>query len=334
MEGQFSLNVVSFCDNAIHLVCFTSCQPAIAPGDVAMERYDYSLYAITCFVWGTSWLALRMQLGTVAPEVSLVWRFALAGILVFAWALWARQRMRFELRDHALFAAMGFFIFSTNFLFSTMAASRSPLACWRWCFRWPRSSTFSSASPSWARKPSRDAWPVLVLGALGIGFLFWPEIAGTTLNRDVLIGLALCICGTLFFCTGNVLSARAQKRGLPILATNAWGMLYGVIWLLVLAMAQGHTFAIEPTAATSARCLACHLFLGDRVLELSDAARPDRRRAGILCHRDFSADCAGLLNLFEGYQWTVFAVIGVVFALCGNVLVLGGGKRQPVNKGA
>lgn len=184
-----------------------------------MERYDYSLYAITCFVWGTSWLALRMQLGTIAPEVSLVWRFALAGVLVFAWAWWARQRMRFELRDHALFAAMGFFIFSTNFLFFYYGGIEITAGLLAVVFSLASIINFLIGITFMGQKAEPRRLAGAGLGALGIGFLFWPEIAGTTLNRDVLIGLALCICGTLFFCTGNVLSARAQKRGLPILAT-------------------------------------------------------------------------------------------------------------------
>jgi drug/metabolite transporter (DMT)-like permease len=307
----------------------------IAPGDVAMERYDYSLYAITCFVWGTSWLALRMQLGTIAPEVSLVWRFALAGILVFAWALWARQRMRFELRDHALFAAMGFFIFSTNFLFFYYGGIEITAGLLAVVFSLASIINFLIGITFMGQKAEPRRLAGAGLGALGIGFLFWPEIAGTTLNRDVLIGLALCICGTLFFCTGNVLSARAQKRGLPILATNAWGMLYGVIWLFVLAMAQGHTFAIEPTAGYIGSLVWLAIFSSVIAFwsYLTLLGRIGGARASYATVI-FPLIALASSTLFEGYQWTVFAAIGVVFALCGNVLVLGGGKRQPVNKGA
>jgi drug/metabolite transporter (DMT)-like permease len=312
-----------------------SVTPAIAPGDVAMERYDYSLYAITCFVWGTSWLALRMQLGTIAPEVSLVWRFALAGVLVFAWALWAGQRMRFELRDHALFAAMGFFIFSTNFLFFYYGGIEITAGLLAVVFSLASVINFLIGITFMGQKAEPRRLAGAGLGALGIGFLFWPEIAGTTLNRDVLIGLALCICGTLFFCTGNVLSARAQKCGLPILATNAWGMLYGVIWLFVLAFVQGHTFTIEPTAGYIGSLVWLAVFSSVIAFwsYLTLLGRIGGARASYATVI-FPLIALASSTLFEGYQWTIFAVIGVVFALCGNVLVLGGGKRQPVNKGA
>ena len=31
---------------------------------------DLGLYAVTVFVWGTSWIALKGQLGEVSPEVA------------------------------------------------------------------------------------------------------------------------------------------------------------------------------------------------------------------------------------------------------------------------
>ena len=38
----------------------------------------FLLYAITVFAWGLSWYAVQLQLGPVAPEVSVFYRFALA----------------------------------------------------------------------------------------------------------------------------------------------------------------------------------------------------------------------------------------------------------------
>jgi hypothetical protein len=46
-------------------------RPGLAP-------LDYGLYATSVLAWGLSWIALHYQVGTVAPEVSVVWRFAIA----------------------------------------------------------------------------------------------------------------------------------------------------------------------------------------------------------------------------------------------------------------
>ncbi|MFK7791110.1 MAG: DMT family transporter [Devosiaceae bacterium] len=304
-------------------------------GDEPLTQYDYSLYVITCFVWGTSWLALRMQLGTVAPEVSLIWRFALAGIIVFAWAAWARQRLRYGLRDHALFLAMGVCLFSTNFLFFYKGGLVITAGLLAVVFSLASIVNFLIGIAFLGLKPEPRRLGGAALGAAGIGFLFWPEISGTTLNRDVLIGLGFCICGTLSFCIGNVLSARAQKRGLPILATNAWGMVYGVSWLLVLTVLQGHAFTIEVTPGYIGSLLWLAVFSSVIAFwsYLTLLGRIGGARAAYATVI-FPLIALASSTLFEGYQWTVFAIIGVVLALVGNVLVLGGGKRAAINKGA
>lgn len=304
------------------------------PSDAPLERYDYALYAITCFVWGTSWLGLRMQLGTIAPEVSLVWRFALAGALVFAWAVWTRQPLRFGWREHALFAAMGFFLFSTNFLlfyYGGLVITAGLLAV---VFSLASIVNFIIGIAFMGQKADPRRLGGAVLGAFGIGFLFWPEIAGTTFNQAVLVGLGLCVMGTLSFCIGNVLSARAQRRKLPILSTNAWGMVYGTAWMVFLALVQGHAFAIEPTAGYIGSLLWLAIFSSVIAFwsYLTLLGRIGGARAAYATVI-FPLIALASSTLFEGYQWTVFAVIGVVLALAGNWLVLGGGRRQPVNKG-
>ncbi|MEM6712250.1 MAG: DMT family transporter [Pseudomonadota bacterium] len=304
-----------------------------ATGDAAMTGYDYSLYAITCLVWGTSWLALRMQLGVVAPEVSIVWRFGLAAIIVFAWARWAGQRLKFQPRQHLLFAGMGFFIFSVNFLLFYNGGLVITGGLLSVIFSLASVVNFLIGVVFLGQKPEARRIAGAVLGACGIGFLFWPEIAGTTLNREVLNGLGLCILGTLCFCIGNVMSAKAQQRGLPILSTNAWGMAYGVGWLLLFTLVQGHTFEVEMTAEYLGSLLWLAIFSSVIAFwsYLTLLGRIGGARAAYATVI-FPLIALALSTAFEGYVWTLSAVFGVVLALMGNWLVLSGGKRAPVNK--
>ena len=43
-----------------------------------MKPFELLLYSMVVFGWSTSWLPLRWQLGVVAPEVLLLWRFVIA----------------------------------------------------------------------------------------------------------------------------------------------------------------------------------------------------------------------------------------------------------------
>ncbi|MEM6381467.1 MAG: DMT family transporter [Pseudomonadota bacterium] len=295
---------------------------------------DYALFAVTCFVWGTSWLALRMQLGVVAPEVSLVWRFALAGAIVFVWAAYAGQRLRFSAREHGLCAAMGVFLFSTNFLFFYYGGLTITAGLLAVVFSLASVINFLIAILFFGQRPEPRRLAGALFGALGVGFLFWPEIVGTTFNRQAILALGLCLLGTLSFCVGNVLSARAQKKGLPLLASNAWGMLYGTLWLLVLTVAQGHPFIFEATSAYVGSLIWLAVFSSVIAFwsYLSLLGRIGGARAAYATVI-FPIVALASSTVFEGYQWTIFAAVGVAFALMGNWLVLAGGKRQTVNKG-
>ena len=48
------------------------------------------LYVVTVLIWGTTWFAIEFQLGGVAIEVSLAYRYLLAAALALCAALSAR----------------------------------------------------------------------------------------------------------------------------------------------------------------------------------------------------------------------------------------------------
>ncbi|WP_352508691.1 MULTISPECIES: EamA family transporter [unclassified Mesorhizobium] len=113
--------------------------------DRPFEPVDYGLYALTVIAWSASWFAIELQVGSgMSNEVNLVWRFAIATLLMFAWAAFSGRRLGFPITDHLRFAVLGILIFSSNFLFSIMAPAISSAACSRSSSRSPRSSTCCS----------------------------------------------------------------------------------------------------------------------------------------------------------------------------------------------
>ena len=71
-----------------------------------MSPRDYLLYALVIFGWSTSWLPLKGQMGVVAPEVSVLWRFMIAAALCFFIARFRGLKLRFPFNIHLQFAAL------------------------------------------------------------------------------------------------------------------------------------------------------------------------------------------------------------------------------------
>ena len=73
------------------------------------------LYGLVVLIWGTTWYAIKFQLGVVAPEISLVYRFSIAAILLFIYARMVGSPMRLSWRDHRFIALQGATLFGLNY---------------------------------------------------------------------------------------------------------------------------------------------------------------------------------------------------------------------------
>ena len=210
-----------------------------------MKPFELLLYGMVVFGWSTSWLPLKWQLGIVAPEVSLLWRFLIAGLVMFVVSFFLQQSLKFDWRTHLRIALLGLCIFSTNFAFfyhGGKGVTSGLLAV-----------VFSAASLVNVLMTSVLGWsrPRLAhllaagVGLSGVVCLFWQELQ---LTETALTSLCLCLIGTLFFCTGNMVSVSCQKRGIPVFASTSWGMFYGACYLALFSLISHHEFIIEPTA--------------------------------------------------------------------------------------
>jgi drug/metabolite transporter (DMT)-like permease len=284
---------------------------------------DFGLYAGTVLVWSASWIALKGQLGLVSPEVSTLWRFVVAAALMWLWVIAARQPLAFRLGDHLTMAALGVLLFSSNFTLFMYGAQHLPSGLLAVVFSLASILNLLLGALLLGEPIKRRVAVGALLGAVGLGLLYWPQIAGAGFDVNALVGLGFCVAGTLSFCLGNMVSTVIQRRGVPLLSASAWGMTYGVLWLTLVSLARRQPFIVE----WSARYLAATLYL---VLFASVIAfacyltllrRIGAARAGYATVL-FPIGALAISTFVEDYRWTAPAVIGVALALAGNVLVL------------
>src|SRR5688572_3124110 len=78
---------------------------------------NLQLFTACVAIWGSTWIAITFQLGKVAPEASVFYRFLLASLLVFAWCAYRKLPLRYSRRQHAWMGLMGIFMFSVSYIF-------------------------------------------------------------------------------------------------------------------------------------------------------------------------------------------------------------------------
>lgn len=293
------------------------------PAPRSLAPADFGLYAGTVLVWGTTWLAVKFQLGNVDPQVSIVWRFLLAAPLMFLICKIAGARIGFPLRTHLRFAALGLFLYSTNFILFYNAGKYVVSGMLAVIFSLAAITNIVMAVLVLGDKLR----PRVALGALcglaGVFLMFWRDIAASAIGDGPAVGLMLGVLGCLSFSIGNMISATVQRDGIPVLSANAWGVSYGVLVNAAVALATGSAFTVEPTARylLSLLWLAIpgSVFAFWMYLALLGRIGADRAAYTTV----LSPVLALLISTFvEDFHWSGLAIAGLVLVAAGNVLVL------------
>ncbi|WP_341962152.1 DMT family transporter [Pseudomonas sp. RC10] len=283
---------------------------------------NISLYLLTVLIWGTTWIALKLQLGEVAIPVSIVYRFGLAALILFVMLLASRTLQKMNRRGQLICLAQGVCLFCVNFMCFYTASRWVPTGLVAVVFSTATLWNALNARIFFKQKVARNVLTGGALGLVGLGCLFWPELSGHSASRETLIGLGLALLGTLCFSAGNMLSSLQQKAGLRPLTTNAYGMLYGAAMLCAYCVISGTPFAFEWNARYVGSLL--YLVIPGSVIGftayLTLVGRMGPERAAY-CTVLFPVVALNVSAFAEGYQWTLPALMGLVLVMIGNVLV-------------
>jgi drug/metabolite transporter (DMT)-like permease len=282
-----------------------------------------ALFLTATLIWGSTWLAIKYQLGVVAPEVSVVYRFAAAGALLFAFCLATGRVLRFRLRDHAFMALQGTLLFGLNYIAIYLAELyvTSGLVAVLFStivFMNPIGMRLAFGAPMTLRMLAAAA-----LGVSGVALLFLPELAAARHGGESALGVVWALAGTALASGGNLAAVRNQKAGIATYQGNAWGMLYGAGAAGVAALVRGvaWTFDARPPYLIS---LAYLVLAGSIAAFGAYLTLLKRVGAGPAAFVGIATPIIALAlsTLLEGYRWTLLGLVGVVLALAGNLLAL------------
>ena len=282
---------------------------------------NLSLYALTVLIWGTTWIAIKWQLGVTPPPVSIAWRFWIAAFVLFALLRLMRRPIWPPRAAWRFLAAQGLALFCINFLCFYYAEQIVPSGLVAVVFSTAPLLNSINGRLFMGRKLQPSAIVGALLGLIGIACLFEQQMAGHAGDLVMWRGLAIAFLGTLCFSAGNLLSSRMQGMGLHPLVTNGWAMLIGASVLTAGSLVAGLPFAFEP----GPRYLGALLYLAipgsvigfTAYLTLVGRIGPER---AAYCTVLFPIVALAVSTVFEGYQWSVLAVVGLMLVVAGNLV--------------
>lgn len=286
------------------------------------------LYVTAVLIWGTTWAAIPYQLGTVAEELSVAYRFGIGALIMFAYAWLSGRKLTIPLRHYGLVVLMGMLMFSANYLFTYYAINyvTSGLVAVvfslivvlnaifeRWFFSRPLEARLLLAA---------------MLGVVGVACLFWPEVRTFNLGDQAIYGVLLALISVTFASLGNMGAIGSTSRGYSVITLNAHGQAWGAVTSMTAAMILGRPFEflfetgyvlslMYLSIFGSAVAFGCYLALMRKIGSARAAY------TSVL----FPVVALLVSTIVENYQWSLPAVIGILFIVAGNWLALKKPKR-------
>src|ERR1700687_227321 len=281
------------------------------------------LFLACVAIWGSTWLAITFQLGRVAPEASVFYRYLLASLLLIRYFLLRGLPLKFRAREHAWIALFGVLTFSVSYIYVYYAKqhvvsglvavgySASPLLSvlgMRLFFRTPMTQRLLVGS---------------ILGIAGITLVFWPEFAHLRDGGDIARGALYTVIAVVVSTFGNLVAHRNHEAHLPLWQTMAWGMLYGALFSLGVTLAVGKPLDFELTPAYLLSLL--YLAILGSIIAFW-AFLPLLKRIGP-ARAGYIGVMVPIMALvisaaFEGFRWHPLTWIGIAVSVVGNVIIL------------
>ncbi|RST29942.1 EamA family transporter [Sphingomonas ginkgonis] len=286
-------------------------------------------FTVYTLIWGSTWIVIRDQIGSVPPQWSVTYRFLIATAAMFALVRLKGLPLGIARSDLPTVALIGVAQFSVNFNAVYIAEHfiTSGLVATVFAMLLVPNSLLA-----WAILGQRPQGRFLACSAValvGIGLLSLQELERSTAGTSaVLIGLGLTVVGILGAALSNVVQATDRIRHIPIHTLLAWMMALGALVDGAIALAVAGPPRFDPRPGYWAGLV--YLALAASVLAFS-LYFPVVRKIGPGKAAYSSAlvpiIAMALSTLLEGYRWTGLSIAGAVLAIGGILAALS--ARRP-----
>ena len=197
-------------------------------------------------IWGTTWYAITLQLGSVAPLASIVWRFGLASVLLFLGCLIFRQNLRLTRAQHLAALGQGAFTFAISYSFTYASEGLVASAIVAVTFA---SLTFINLvlfRLAAGQRAAATSWGGAILGLLGVAVLSGGEVLNAGIDGPAALGVGLALIATTAAAFGNFFAWKGERHGSAAIPSTTWAMAYGTVLLALYGLATGAEFTIDP----------------------------------------------------------------------------------------
>ena len=203
------------------------------------------MFAFICFVWGTTWLAMKVGIATVPPGIFAGLRWTIAGCVLLGVRRLRGERNRPPPRLWPRLIGVSVLIITLNQviqlyglkhiaagLAAVISSALTPIAL----------LGFSAALGQ--ERATRRQLGAIGLGVVGVGTLFGPAALAGTLDGWQVFGAGSVMIACLCYCLGSVLTRGLMRTIAPVQLAGLTNLIGGGILLVA-------SLVLEPGARTA-----------------------------------------------------------------------------------
>ena len=281
------------------------------------------LYVLVVLIWGSTWIMIPYQISDVAAEISVGYRFSLAAVLLYSYALLSGRKIALPRGAYPFVFLQGSLLFCINYILIYYGSGYITTGLVAVIFG--SIVIFNALAQRIFFKIQLEARVVIaaLIGFFGISLIFWPEVSAIDLHDDAIKGILLVLTGTVIASLGNMAAVVNTRHALPVVAVNAHAMAWAGAASLIIGLLLGHDLAFDVSTSYVASLLFLALF-GSAIAFGSYLALIRRIGAARTAYSAVAVPVValGISTVVEGYEWTAVAAIGMMLTLVGNWLIL------------
>ena len=211
----------------------------------AVTTSQRAMFVFICFVWGTTWLAMKIGISTVSPGVFAGLRWSIAGAILLIFRRLRGQRVLPPPRLVPRLLMVSVLLITLNQVIQLYALKQitAGLAAVISSALTPIALLVFSVASGQERFSSRQLGAIAV-GIGGVLMLFGPAAIAGTLDVWEVAGACGVTTGCLCYCAGSVMTRPIMRTLEPVQLAGITDLTGGLILLLA-------ALAVEPGASKS-----------------------------------------------------------------------------------
>jgi drug/metabolite transporter (DMT)-like permease len=281
-------------------------------------------FLLVSLIWGSTWLVIKDQIGSVPPVWSVSYRFLVAALGMFVLVWFRKLPLSLGRQGQVWALAIGLcqFTLNFNFVYNAERFVTSGLVAVMFALLMVPNAILGRL---WlGQRISGGFIAGSGIAACGIALLFVHEYrTSATSLSDVVLGAALTCGGIMAASVSNVMQGTERIKGYPIIVMLAWAMLWGGLINMVAAW----VIAGPPMIEWRPGYVGGILYLGiigsvvtfPLYFNLIREIGP-----GKAAYSGFLVPVVAMIlsTVFEGYRWAMLPAAGAVLALVGLLVAL------------